>query len=250
MLVYYVNLDRHPDRRAHMQAALDGVDSSRVAAVDGEGYPDDEGGVTGFERACIESHRKAWTAFLATGDAAACFLEDDVVLADDFAELVAGASWVPADAHVVKIDTFYNKVAVGRARFDALGRSVSRLYSRHESTAGYVLTRSGARALLDATSGRARLPLDYVVFPEAPEFRGLVLYQMEPAAVVQAGKLAACRGVGDPIRSTMARRKKRRSFAAKLGREAGRLGKHALRGVRYAYLAAWRWPDRVVVEFG
>src|SRR5947209_15071175 len=109
MTIYLINLDRHPERLAHMREQLDGVAFERISAVDGSTRPATMKGLTRFELACLESHRTAWRRFLASAENFACFLEDDVHLQPGFAALLSKAKW-PEDAHAVKLDTYFQKV--------------------------------------------------------------------------------------------------------------------------------------------
>jgi glycosyl transferase family 25 len=184
MRCYYINLDREQDRSAHMEKALEGIDFERVAAIDGRQSPPTEKGLTRFEIACLTSHRAAWTKFLATPSPFACFLEDDVHFSSDFGDLVAKESWIPADAHAVKLDTFFNPVMLGPPVAEVKRRRLARLFTRHESCAAYILSRKGAEVFLRATEN-ATLPVDYIVFPEDPVKLGLNLLQLAPAAAIQ-----------------------------------------------------------------
>ena len=70
MKVYVINLDRHPDRLAHMREQLAEITFERVGAVDGTKYPETTKGLTRFESGGSASHLsqaqeealKAWIA--------------------------------------------------------------------------------------------------------------------------------------------------------------------------------------------
>ena len=95
MKIYLINLDRHPERLAHMRKQLDGVAFERISAVDGSRRPPTTKGLTRFELACLESHRTAWRRFLASADSLACFLEDDLHVQPGFAALLSETKWIP-----------------------------------------------------------------------------------------------------------------------------------------------------------
>jgi len=184
MRCYFINLDREETRRAHMEQALAGLDFERVTAIDGRLEPPTNKGLTRFELACLNSHRAAWSKFLATAAPFSCFLEDDVHFSTGFAEFVGEEDWIPADADAVKLDTFFNPVMLGRPVAVAKGRRLARLFTRHESCAAYILSRKGAETFLRATENPT-LPVDYIVFPEDPAKQRLILYQLAPAAAIQ-----------------------------------------------------------------
>ena len=189
--VYLINLDRDADRLAHMRAQLNGIGFERISAVDGsKDPPTTRGGLTRFELACLESHKLAWRAFLGGAADHACFLEDDLHIRPGLAALVGDPAWIPDDAHCVKLDTYLQKVRLGGREPAIGGRQVARLYTRHQSSAAYMLTRAGAIRYLELTTN-AGLPADYALFPTNPRRAGLIIYQLVPAVAVQDHLVAA-----------------------------------------------------------
>jgi glycosyl transferase, family 25 len=225
MKIYLINLDRHPDRLAHMREQLDGVAFERISAVDGSTRPATIKGLTRFELACLESHRNAWRRFLASGESLACFLEDDVHVRPGFAALLSEAKW-PADAHTVKLDTYFQKVRLGERLSASGGREIARLYSRHESAAAYILSRDGARYYLELTE-TASQPADYAVFPNSPRRLGLNIYQLVPAIAIQDHLLKDGKRFATAMTKTDGGAATgRSSLVGKLGRESARLASH------------------------
>ena len=184
MKIYLINLDRHPDRLAHMRDQLPGIAFERIAAVDGSSQPPTLKGLTRFELACLESHKVAWRRFLAGSEAYACFLEDDLHIWPGFAALVGGETWIPADAHSIKLDTYLQAVELGEKRAAIGGRGLASLHSRHQSSAAYILSRNGAARYLELTAANS-LPADYSLFPTHPRRAGLRIYQLLPAIAIQ-----------------------------------------------------------------
>ena len=122
MKVYLINLDRHPDRLAHMRVQLDasGSSASRRSTDRTSRRP---------RRALRAS---SWRASIATRSVApvlegpashACFLEDDLHIWPGFAALIGREAWIPADAHSVKLDTYLQAVELGDRRVALDGRS-------------------------------------------------------------------------------------------------------------------------------
>ncbi len=250
MKVYVINLDRHPDRLAHMRDQLSDVGFERVAAVDGTENPEVSRGLTRFEAACLESHRIAWRLFLKRSDAHACFLEDDVHLWPDFDALVEADSWIPPDAHSIKLDTYLQEVKLGERRpvFDS--RKVARLYTRHESSAAYILSREGANRYLELTA-RAVLPADYSLFPRSPRRLGLRVYQLTPAIAVQDHLLQRDGGGQKfPTAMTAGASERRRPLFSKLWRETTRLVRQFADIPEAIYLRASVSPETTTVGFG
>jgi len=243
MNVYLINLDRNPDRLAHMRCQLNGIKFERLSAVDGSSEPPTAKGLTRFELACLESHRVAWRRFLASPSAHACFLEDDLHIWPGFAALVSSEEWAPADAHSIKLDTYLQPVELGDRRPATGGRELARLHSRHQSSAAYVLTREGAARYLELTAGAAA-PADYALFPNHPRRSGLRIYQLIPAVAIQDHLLPPEEG-GQSFATAMAGADGgaalgRASALKKLGRETARLARQA------GGLAEWSYQKAVL----
>jgi glycosyl transferase family 25 len=194
--VYVINLDRHAQRWARMQALLQGVDLERLAACDGTNFagplkrgkfPKTFEDLTRFERACFASHALAWDALLASDASHACILEDDVVLSPDFSSFVASSAWIPASCDVVKLETFSKKVAIARHRVPCGNRSLARLYSDHLGAAGYIVSRRGAEKLR-GHAARPTIPVDHLLFDVPCPIPGLQVLQLDPALCIQMGQ--------------------------------------------------------------
>jgi len=226
MKIYLINLDRDAVRLAHMRDQLNGVAFERISAVDGSNAPPTTKCLTRFELACLESHKAAWRQFLSRPEAHACFLEDDLHIWPAFATLMANDSWIPSDAHSVKLDTYLQKVELGEMRVAVGARRIARLHSRHQSSAAYILTREGAARYLDLTAS-ASLPADYALFPNHSRRLGLRIYQLCPAVAIQDHLLKPDQG-GQAFATAMAATggvttRPRASTLEKLGRESVRL---------------------------
>ena len=203
MRVYLINLDRRPDRLGEMRAAAEagGFAFERIAAVDGHTADWLRDGVVGrysgqplsrSEHACLESHRSFWRQLVESGDAHALVLEDDVLLAPGFADILSG-DWVPADADIVKVETFEWPLELEPAlRPPGLkpkagpGREVARLRSLSFGTAGYIVSRATAERLLRETADFPDAVDRFLFDPASPFFRDARVYQLCPAPVIQA----------------------------------------------------------------
>ena len=209
MKVFVINLDRAPERLAHMRAELGriGVPFERMPAVDGGALPAaeiarwtatpmaDGTRLTPGEIGCILSHRKCWEAAAAANEPVAVF-EDDVFLSADAAAFLRDATWLPTDADIVKLETFLRPTLVDKEAVAAGARRLSRLRSLHAGTGGYVVSPAGARRLL-SFGDKIALPLDHLMFdPASPAFADLVSYQLEPAVCIQGQVAGSRRGSG------------------------------------------------------
>ncbi len=182
----------------------------------------------------------------------ACFLEDDIHLWPDFAALVQSESWIPADAHSVKLDTYLQKVKLGERRTAFGDRQVARLYTRHESSAAYALSRAGAERYLELTA-RPSLPADYSLFPKNPRRLGLRIYQLAPAVAIQDHLLRAEDG-GQTFATAMTggRSAQARHLLAvgKIWREGAQLVDHAAEAREAIYLRAFLKPETTTIGVG
>ena len=198
-----INLDRSPDRLAHMQAefARIGLSFRRARAVDALEQPEltrdalpvwqpaahlSPVRMTASELCCALSHRACWEIVAAGEEPYGAIFEDDIVLADGADALLADAGWIPAGTDLVKLETFPGKVLVGRRRHAAgADHSLSRLRSLHLGCAGYILSRDAARRLA-AAAARIDIPVDHMLFdPLFPLAGQLRVLQLMPALCVQ-----------------------------------------------------------------
>ena len=253
MKIYLINLDRDASRLGHMRGQLNGVAFERISAVDGSSLPPTTRGLTRFELACLESHRIAWRQFLNGPGDCACIVEDDLHIWPGFAALTESASWIPRDAHSIKLDTYLQRVELGEKHVAVGNRRVARLYSRHQSSAAYVITREGAARYLDLTAS-ASLPADYALFPNHPRRLGLRIYQLIPAIAIQDHLLEPNQG-GKTFTTAMAATDgsaplRRSSALEKLGREGVRLANQAAGLVEWTYQKAVLGLETTTVGVG
>ncbi|TPM27182.1 glycosyltransferase family 25 protein [Mesorhizobium sp. B2-3-5] len=193
-----INLDRSPDRLAHITAefARIGITFERIAGTDAREYPDlvlqpqhpmyAVRRLSPSEIACLHSHRSCWSIIARDDAPYGAVFEDDIVFSAKAGALLAGSSWIPADADVIKLETFFSKTMIQRKR-TAVGHGFSafRLRRSHMGTGGYILSRQMARDLLEATA-KANAAADDLVFnPAFPTSGEKTIYQLVPALCAQ-----------------------------------------------------------------
>ncbi|HWX89451.1 MAG TPA: glycosyltransferase family 25 protein, partial [Rhizomicrobium sp.] len=161
MQIYLINLARRPDRLAAMtgQAAKLGLALERVEALDAASAQGlerwfEDGGPLGEiprgDKACLLSHRRAWELFIASGDAHAVFLEDDVRLSKSAPALLGSDNWIPKGALVVKLEHYGppgQRVLLTDMRAVGEDFALGRMLSRHTGAAAYILSRGGVELL-------------------------------------------------------------------------------------------------------
>jgi len=251
MKIFVINLDRAPQRLERMASLFGelGLDFTRVPAVDGRELADRQARKGMYyelgngEIGCFLSHIKCWDiAAKADGEYAAIF-EDDVHFGAGARELLVDTSWIPADADVVKLETTLVRTLVDRGSAARAGdRAVRRLLDTHPGTGAYIVSRKGARKLLELSADFAD-PVDQFMFnPVSVAWNALTIYQVDPAICVQevvvgkddaadalASGLKHERPVQEKVRGT---EKLRREIARPLGRLAASVGAR-LRGQRW-----------------
>lgn len=201
MLVYAISLREHADRRQHLADACDaaGLNVVWFDAVDGrtvssdeiasrESYP--EAGsypLTPTQYGCYLSHVRCWQAFLETEAPLVAIFEDDVHLADDIGPFLQQAEdRFPENGDIVKLETCLQPVRLeSRPENTVLGRDLYRLKGKHLGSAAYILSRKGARKLLE-NSEKFAMGVDAVMFnPRARLKHSMVNYQVDPAICIQ-----------------------------------------------------------------
>ena len=165
--------------------AADPANAPRLAAMPDVGPI---GPYVPHDKGCWLVHLDALRAFLQGARSHLLVLEDDVFLADDLPLWLSDLSWWPAGAEVVKIERCRGEstvVVLDRRAASHLGRSLPRMRSRHAGAAAYLVTRAGARRILQGAP--QDLPADHALFnPQvSPLARALVVHQVVPALAVQ-----------------------------------------------------------------
>lgn len=207
MKIFVINLTRRHDRRIAITNRLArlNIKPKRIPAIDAACTSDTElqkffvaGGPLGTlskgDQCCSLSHRRAWSAFLATGEEYAAILEDDIVLAPISEHLLRDQHWIPDGAQLIKLEHFGpegQRVLVGRASDIGYGRSIAPIMSRHTGAAAYIISRSAAQLLMQHE--RWNVPVDHLLFnPNVSPFaRSLKPLQVIPAIARQSATSAS-----------------------------------------------------------
>ncbi|MGS1093817.1 glycosyltransferase family 25 protein [Aquamicrobium terrae] len=199
MKVYYINLDRSPERRAWFtqQAEALGLDLVRVPAVDGRELPAgeldhwrqlSEGNkiLSRGEIGCFLSHRKAWEAVLAAQEKWAFIAEDDIHFSRNAAAFLCDDSWIPAQAGLIKAETDLRRHEFSPTSWPTpFGHELRRLKSTHLGAGGYLLTPEAASHLLAFTEHRCEAVDGLLFAMNYMKEHQLEAWQILPAICIQ-----------------------------------------------------------------
>jgi glycosyl transferase, family 25 len=203
MLAYLINLAERTDRLMRAQAEFDriGVKFTRIAAIDKnnaarglEDYklrPFPSFTLTDGEKACLLSHFKAWTEFLATQEQHCLILEDDVVPSAALKDFLDHFNPKGLKANTIRLETYLRLVSLSRSPTLRVGNIViHKIHSSHWGAASYIMSRAFAKRVLEAPS-LPLLPADHLLFdPISPFFDNQRTYQAVPALCIQGDRIA------------------------------------------------------------
>lgn len=138
------------------------------------------------EIGCFESHRRFWAEVVRAKLPGAYVVEDDVVIASDFARLPFAQDLLET-VDIIKIDEGVRNRAHYGTRAHDIGpdRSLIRLLGSETSTGSYFVTQRGAQRLL-AMSKSYFVPVDRYMFDqESRAFWKLDIWKLDRAAAAQ-----------------------------------------------------------------
>ena len=192
--IFVMNLDRHPQRLRFMKAQLDalGLPFHRVPSFDGrqpgaleKAVVAPYAGLAKGEIATFMTHRQAWIEIAKRDLDCGIVMEDDIAIASDFASLTVPQRLLD-QADMIKFD-FHPRAS--RCGTDIVPltetRDLRRLYGKENSGSCYLVTRQGAKKLIEKSKNYV-LPIDLYLFDDVgPEFFNRRIWKVSPAAAIQ-----------------------------------------------------------------
>jgi len=192
---YFINLDRDADRRAAIETQLRqvGIEATRYAAVDGTALPPElapyfahgDGRpplMKAGEIGCYASHLGVWREIVASNFSAALVLEDDAVLPQDLVPLIDDIlARAPHEWDLVLLCGNKDRAVRPLVELEG-GRRLVRYSRIPNTTAGYLITGSGARKMLNPAIRRI-WPVDWDT--RMPWVFQLDTYGVTPAPIHQ-----------------------------------------------------------------
>lgn len=158
---YFINLDRHPERRSHIEQQIEeaGFSAERAPGIDGQNVPNDLAGYFDLEKTnrsalrpgqigCHASHLRVMQIIVERNIAAALVLEDDTMIDDDAMQVIDEVMQrLPEDWDLVRMCRTAKR-AVRPIDHLPSGRSLVRFSRIPVGRAGYLVSNRGARKLL------------------------------------------------------------------------------------------------------
>ncbi|SMO44912.1 glycosyltransferase family 25 protein [Ruegeria faecimaris] len=192
--VYYINLDRVPERRNFMEAQFahtgligaarfSATDAQQEGALDGHGYVAGSGsrwGLKQSEVACFESHRAVWKRAVQQDLKAVAIFEDDVEMSTQAGGVIARLLEAGSGFDFLKLDYSPRVLRFG-PELQISGVPVRPMLEMAPSAAAYILSQAACRKLLMWSEKYSDHLDDFVSIPR-PDWQ---MYQCFPAVGVQ-----------------------------------------------------------------
>ena len=138
------------------------------------------------EIACLASHVMLWQQLLDSPREYDLIFEDDVLLGDGIQKFLNELTQNLDDLDLVKLETFQEKVLLGNLKKKYQNRNLFELKSFHSGTAGYLLTRAGAKKLIQYLNTKNQiLAADHYIFEEVGREFDFKVDQVVPAVCIQ-----------------------------------------------------------------
>lgn len=197
--VYVINLDRAPDRMGRMDDALRYFELAyeRIAAVDGQALSEAErqdavdlspGTVSpnAGQIGCFLSHKHAWEKIAEGAAEYGLILEDDVVFAKNFADVLNDAQLLAGHPDMVRLEGWPEKAWIG-PRSQRLGGGYRRYLLNWDTcgTCAYIISKTCATFLLEAAPRYTRA-VDLMLFDQvSPLYDKIDAWALVPAPCYQ-----------------------------------------------------------------
>jgi len=177
-----------------LQFSAQNLKFSRISAVNGLGdenigFQGETLELTKPEFACYLSHLKAYEALIDSGDSHGLIVEDDMVLSQNFADILAKTSFFDQQNTIVRLETpfqctYRKPVLLGWTRRAKTGFcTLARLYSKTALLGAYVISQDlAARILRDYH--QPKLAIDKLLLGKNMAHAPVVL-QIDPPQAVQ-----------------------------------------------------------------
>lgn len=198
---FVISLKEAEKRRAHIEdefkvkkipfSFFDAINKSNLnQEIAKFGISFDNTKLTDGEKACFLSHVALWSHCLENDLKYIAIYEDDVILSKNAEELLIDFSWIPDDVQLIKLEKFDKSILMAFKRTFINNHCLRELKERHLGAAGYILTLSGAKTLLEYVKKNTQdQPVDEILFNININNNFVKAYQILPAIVIQMDRI-------------------------------------------------------------
>ena len=195
-MIYVINLSKDIERRIFIeqQLIIKNIEFQFIEAIEGNRLNDGDLNIFSNksimklhanEFACILSHQKAWKKFLETKNDWAIFCEDDVHFSSYLNGFLEKINIDTQRVYVLRLETFKSSAIFSSASQPLGNRTIRTMLSNQGGTAGYLINRATAEALIAAVP-QMENALDIEMFDPARRFyKDLEILQIDPAICIQ-----------------------------------------------------------------
>lgn len=244
--IYVISLSEAIQRRNHIikQFQQKNIVFRFYEAVDKNNYQDylkvhhlqvTNNKLSDGEIACFLSHYSLWQTLIKSEPPYLVIFEDDVHLSSDTDQVFANVDWLPPKFELIKLETMQERVLIDSGKAITANHSICRMLSRHMGGAGYIISRAGAKQLIDYVEQKGiNVPVDHVLFDifiDPYHF----WYQISPAICIQEQFIFSTSQLTSDLETTRGFKKNpkaRLTAWQKVKREIGRL----VSQLTYSYL--------------
>lgn len=200
---HFINLDKNADRRDMMQnqIAAFGLGIERFPAVNGRemdaaafdafvaARPHNSNPWTRGQVGCFLSHYALWEKAAASDAPYTVIFEDDITMSPSVSDFLSGASWIPADADVVRLEFCVHRVRLDKkAAARHAGRDVRKVVPCDNvrfwatATGAYIISKKAAQKIVALPPDR-HMCVDVMLMCGAYSRLAyeLQIYQVQPA---------------------------------------------------------------------
>ena len=200
MTNYVISLSSAQERRTHIQqefqrhqldfefydAITPQLNEEKIQTL---GLTFQQTNLTAGEISCLLSHLSLWQKAIDEQMDYISIFEDDIYLGRNAEDLLSDYVWIPADAHIIKLEVFAPKIKMAYQKYVQVPdqRGLYQLNGMHLGCAGYILSRSACQELLQYARGlQDMIAVDHIVFDVFEQSTSYRPYQLSPGICIQS----------------------------------------------------------------
>ncbi len=238
MKSYVISLESALDRREHIKQEFakqnidfeffDAITPNQAQALFKQVFPQvDISSLSGGELACSASHIMIWQNLLEQNLPYITVFEDDIFLGQNADVFLNSIDWLPTTWDIIKLETFLERTFLSYDSIHVSDRQLYTLKGAHFGTAGYIISKAGAKKLMEYIEKQPYLvPIDHLMFSQALTSHLVQIYQFYPAICIQEKVLKEQSSLSSELeisRKNWQPQKAKLSFIDKVLREVLRL---------------------------